>query len=84
MKLHPESWFLGRLNLNKAEVEYFFDPEKQKWEELFEDWKKEMWNFAQNAWVLRRKSCAGESMMIKKDHFIAKKPWIWNTISVWI
>lgn len=33
------------LEFELAEVEYFFDPEKQNWEELFEDWKKEMFNF---------------------------------------
>jgi glycyl-tRNA synthetase len=30
------------LQFNLAEFEYFFNPEKQSWEDLFEYWKKEM------------------------------------------
>ena len=34
------------LEFNLAEFEYFIDPDKQKWEEVFENWKEEMFNFA--------------------------------------
>lgn len=34
------------LEFNLAEFEYFFDPQKQSWEELFESWKKTMFEFA--------------------------------------
>lgn len=33
------------LQFNLSEFEYFFDPEKQKWQELFDYWKKEMWDW---------------------------------------
>ncbi len=33
------------LEFEQAEIEYFFDPEASKWEDLFEDWKKQMWQF---------------------------------------
>ena len=33
------------LELEQAEIEYFFDPESSKWEDLFENWKKEMMEF---------------------------------------
>lgn len=36
------------LQFNLAEFEYFFDPETQDWNELFEYWKKEMWNWSTN------------------------------------
>jgi glycyl-tRNA synthetase len=36
------------LEFDLMEFEYFFDHEKQKWEELFEYWKKEMYQFALN------------------------------------
>ncbi len=36
------------LQFNLAEFEYFFDPESQDWNELFEYWKKEMWNWSVN------------------------------------
>ncbi|MFH1792534.1 MAG: glycine--tRNA ligase [Patescibacteria group bacterium] len=31
------------LQFNLSELEYFFNPEKDNWEKLFEYWKKEMW-----------------------------------------
>jgi glycyl-tRNA synthetase len=34
------------LEFNLAEFEYFFDPQKQSWEEMFEEWKKIMQEFA--------------------------------------
>ncbi len=34
------------LEFDLMEFEYFFDPEKQKWEELFEYWQKEIHDFA--------------------------------------
>jgi glycyl-tRNA synthetase len=34
------------LELEQAEIEYFFDPDTTKWEELFASWKEAMWKFA--------------------------------------
>lgn len=36
------------LELEQAEIEYFFDPEKQKWEDLLDEWKKAMFDFVTN------------------------------------
>jgi glycyl-tRNA synthetase len=36
------------LEFNLAEFEYFFDPETQNWEELFEEWQKTMMEFAKS------------------------------------
>jgi len=33
------------LEFEQAEIEYFFDPEKTDWHELFQDWQSQMWNF---------------------------------------
>lgn len=33
------------LEFEQGEIEYFFDPEKTNWEELFEKWKKDLWRF---------------------------------------
>ncbi len=33
------------IEFEQGEIEFFFDPENSNWEELFENWKKEMWNF---------------------------------------
>lgn len=34
------------LEFNLSEFEYFFDPNNQAWEELFEYWKEQMWQYA--------------------------------------
>lgn len=33
------------LEFEQGEIEYFFDPETSDWNELFNNWKKEMWEF---------------------------------------
>lgn len=33
------------IEFEQGEIEYFFDPKKSNWEELFKDWKKSMWEF---------------------------------------
>ena len=33
------------LELEQAEIEYFFDPELTRWETLFDAWKESMWQF---------------------------------------
>jgi glycyl-tRNA synthetase len=33
------------LELEQAEIEYFFDPETSDWQTLFDDWKNAMWQF---------------------------------------
>lgn len=33
------------LELEQAEIEYFFDPEKDDWKKLLESWKGDMWSF---------------------------------------
>lgn len=33
------------LELEQAEIEYFFDPEKTDWEKLLKEWKEAMWKF---------------------------------------
>jgi glycyl-tRNA synthetase len=44
------------LQFNLAEFEYFFDPEKQEWNELFEYWKKEMWTWCTDILGLEQKN----------------------------
>ena len=33
------------MEFEQGEIEYFFDPEKSNWEQIFEQWKKDMWQF---------------------------------------
>jgi glycyl-tRNA synthetase len=44
------------LQFNLSEFEYFFNPKKQKWEKLFEYWKKEMWNWTTEILGINKKN----------------------------
>lgn len=44
------------LQFNLAEFEYFFDPEKQDWNELYTYWRKEMWDWSINVLGLRKEN----------------------------
>lgn len=44
-EITPGNFILRTLEFEQAEIEYFFDPESTEWEELFEQWKHDMWNF---------------------------------------
>lgn len=33
------------IELEQAEIEYFFDPQTSDWQQLMDDWKKSMWEF---------------------------------------
>lgn len=33
------------LEFEQAEIEYFFDPEQENWQELLENWKQAMWEY---------------------------------------
>ncbi len=44
------------LQFNLSEFEYFFDPETQKWEEVYAYWRKEMWNWTTNILGLKEEN----------------------------
>jgi glycyl-tRNA synthetase len=36
------------IEFEQGEIEYFFDEKKSSWEELFDQWKQDIWDFATN------------------------------------
>jgi glycyl-tRNA synthetase len=42
-EITPGKFIFRTLQFNLSEFEYFFNPEKDKWEDIFEFWKEEMW-----------------------------------------
>jgi glycyl-tRNA synthetase len=44
-EITPGNSVFRTLVFEQAEIEFFFDPEQSKWEELFETWKKSMFEF---------------------------------------
>ncbi len=49
------------LELEQAEVEYFFDPETTEWQQLFKSWQDQMWQFVVT------------HLQIKKEHLRWRK-----------
>lgn len=45
-EITPGNSVFRTIEFEQGEIEYFFDPEETKWEPLFEDWKKAMFDFA--------------------------------------
>ncbi|HLD71160.1 MAG TPA: glycine--tRNA ligase [Candidatus Peribacteraceae bacterium] len=44
-EITPGNFIFRTREFEQMEIEYFFDPEKQKWEDIFEEWKKASWEF---------------------------------------
>lgn len=44
-EITPGNSVFRTLEFEQGEIEYFFDPEVNSWEELFEGWKSSMWDF---------------------------------------
>jgi len=44
-EITPGNFTFRTREFEQMEIEYFFDPEKQKWEDIFATWKKDSWNF---------------------------------------
>ncbi|MDD4627792.1 MAG: glycine--tRNA ligase [Candidatus Peribacteraceae bacterium] len=44
-EITPGNFTFRTREFEQMEIEYFFDPEKQKWEDIFAAWKKDSWNF---------------------------------------
>lgn len=45
-EITPGNSIFRTIEFEQGEIEYFFDPNKTNWESLFEEWKKDMWEFA--------------------------------------
>lgn len=72
-EITPGQLVFRTIEFELAEVEYFFDPEKEKWEELFEDWKKEMWNFVTKGLGIKEESLRWREHDEKERSFYSKK-----------
>jgi len=44
------------LQFNLSELEYFFNPKKQKWQDIFDYWKKEMWTWTTEVLGINKKN----------------------------
>lgn len=44
-EITPGNFTFRTREFEQMEIEYFFDAERQKWEDVFAEWKKDSWNF---------------------------------------
>jgi glycyl-tRNA synthetase len=44
-EITPGNFTFRTREFEQMEIEYFFDPERTEWKNLFEDWKKNAWDF---------------------------------------
>lgn len=44
-EITPGNFIHRTIEFELAEIEYFFDPEKSFWEQIFEEWKTNIWEF---------------------------------------
>jgi len=44
-EITAKQYIFRTLEFEQAEIEYFFDPEAQDWQALFDDWRAAMWHF---------------------------------------
>lgn len=61
------------LEFEQGEIEYFFDPDSQNWEELFESWKSSMWDFATNQLGARQENLRWREHGDEERSFYSKR-----------
>ncbi len=44
-EITPGNSVFRTIEFDMGEIEYFFDPKQSNWQELFEEWKAEIWDF---------------------------------------
>jgi len=72
-EITPGNSVFRTIEFEQGEIEYFFDPETYKWEELFEDWKKELWNFVTKNLGIKDSNLRWREHDDKERSFYSKK-----------
>lgn len=72
-EITPGNSIFRTIEFDMAEVEYFFDPQTNNWEELFEEWKKEIWNFVTNALGVKENNLRWRAHTDEERSFYSKR-----------
>lgn len=72
-EITPGNSVFRTLVFEQAEIEYFFDPETSSWEELFENWKKEMWEFVIQKMGVKEKNLRWRRHTDEERSFYSKR-----------
>ncbi|GIW57660.1 MAG: glycine--tRNA ligase [Candidatus Dojkabacteria bacterium] len=61
------------IEFDQAEIEYFFHPKKENWEEIFDSWKKLMWEFITERLGVNKENLRWREHSDKERSFYSKK-----------
>lgn len=72
-EITPGNSVFRTLEFEQGEIEYFFDPETSNWEELFEQWKKDMWHFVTKVLGIREENLRWRPHTDEERSFYSKR-----------
>lgn len=72
-EITPGNFIQRTIEFEQGEIEYFFDPEKSNWEELFENWKNAMWDFAVNKLGIKEENLRWRAHTDEERSFYSKR-----------
>ena len=72
-EITPGNSVFRTLEFEQGEIEFFFDPEKDHWEKLFEDWKQKMWDFVTKKMGIKEENLRWRSHSDEERSFYSKR-----------
>ena len=72
-EMTPGNSVFRKIEFEQGEIEYFFDPKVTNWEELFEAWKKEMWDFVTKKIGIKEENLRWREHSEKERSFYSKR-----------
>jgi glycyl-tRNA synthetase len=72
-EITPGKFVFRTLQFTLSEFEYYFDPEMDKWEDIFEYWKREMWGWVTKELGVNEKSLRWRTHTDEERSFYSKR-----------
>jgi glycyl-tRNA synthetase len=72
-EITPGQSVFRTIEFEQAEIEFFFDPETAKWEELFNNWKEALWEFVTKSLGVNAENLRWREHDDKERSFYSKK-----------
>lgn len=72
-EITPGNSVFRTLEFEQGEIEFFFDPEVSNWEELYETWKKEMWDFIKRTIGIKEENLRWREHSDEERSFYSKR-----------
>lgn len=72
-EITPGNSVFRTLEFEQGEIEFFFDPDESNWEELYEGWKKSMWEFITKVIGIREENLRWRTHSDEERSFYSKR-----------